>query len=172
MVLTDPGNAPVFQAPFTVTGDLPAVKLTWWATDTLSGIDHVDVQAREVVRATTQYTISVSNQEGVKVGYQLVLSGSEEITQEVMLPEVISYTTVVPLMTYEPVSPTEWVTVATGIKASSTLFIGNPGSRYEFRVRAVDAAGNAQAWYEGYAAQAEIDPKTVIYRVYSAMVQK
>ena len=171
-LLADPNAAPVFQPPLTVTGELPAVKLTWWATDTLSGIDHVDVQAREIVRATTQYTISVSNQEGTKIGYQLVLSGSEEITQAVLLPDVISYTTVVPVVTYEPISQTEWVTVATNIRTSSTLFLGNPGSRYEFRVRAVDSAGNAQNWYEGYAAQADIDPKTVIYRLYAALLQK
>ena len=168
----NPTSAPVFQPPFTVTGNLPAVKLTWWATDTLSGIDHVDVQAREVIRARTQYTISVSNQEGVKVGYQLVLSGGEEITETVMLPDVISYTTVVPVITYEPISPTEWVTVATNLRDTSTIFFGNPGSRYEFRVRAVDAAGNAQEWYEGYSAQAEIDPKTVLYKIYSAIIQK
>jgi hypothetical protein len=164
LVITDPG-AYAQLPPLTYTGNLPAVRLTWWATDTLSGLAAFDVQARERVRATTHYTIAVINQEVTKIVYQLELSGTEEITQAVVVTEIVPFTTVVPIVSVQVISPSEWFTVATGVSVSETLFIGNPGSTYEFRVRASDGAGNQQEWYEGYSIQAEIDPKTVLFRV-------
>jgi hypothetical protein len=163
---------PLFQVPLTFTGNLPAIRLTWWATDTLSGIAGVDVQARETVRATTSYTLSTTSQDVTRIGYQLTLSGTVEITEAVVLTETVLFTTVVPVVLYEPITPTDWVTVAVGLVGNDFLFFGNPGSTYEFRVRARDAAGNQQDWYEGYAIAAEIDPKTVIYRVYSPLMRK
>ena len=169
LIITDPG-ASVQLPPLTYTGNLPAVRLTWWATDTLSGLERFDVQARELMHATTNYTIAVINQEITKIVYQLELSGTEEITQAVVITEIVPFTTVVPVVSLQVISPTEWVTVATGLRATETLFLGNPGSTYEFRVRAADGAGNQQDWYDGYSAQAEIDPKTVILRVYAPLV--
>jgi hypothetical protein len=169
LVITDPGVYSQFP-PLTTTGNLPAIRLSWWATDTLSGLTLFDVQARELVRATTNYTIAVVEQEITKIVYQLELSGTEEITQALVVTEIVPFTTVVPIVSQQIISPSEWVTVATGLRLTETLFIGNPGSTYEFRVRAVDGAGNQQDWYEGYSIQAEIDPKTVLFRVYAPVV--
>jgi hypothetical protein len=169
LVITDPGAYSQLP-PLTTTGNLPAIRLSWWATDTLSGLTLFDVQARELVRATTNYTIAVVEQEITKIVYQLELSGTEEITQALVVTELVPFTTVVPIVSQQIISPSEWVTVATGLRLTETLFIGNPGSTYEFRVRAVDGAGNQQDWYEGYSIQAEIDPKTVLFRVYAPVV--
>ena len=152
-------------------GNLPAVRLTWWATDTLSGPSSYDVQARETVRANTVYTISTSEQQVPRIMYDLVLSGSQEISQVVVVTDVLVYTTVIPLLVFEPISPTEWLTVATGLRETGLLFIGNPGSTYEFRVRASDAAGNQQPWYEGYSIQADIDPNTVLIKRFAPFVE-
>ena len=156
--------------PFSI-GNLPVVKLTWWATDTLSGPISYDVQARELVRANTVYTVSTAQQEVPRITYELVLSGSEEISQPVVITDVLVYTTVVPLIVFEPISPTEWVTVAIGLREKQMLFIGNPGSTYEFRVRAIDTAGNQQSWYDGYSMQVDIDPKTLLFKRFAPMVE-
>jgi len=152
-------------------GNLPAVHLTWWATDTLSGLDTYDVQARVLVRANTVYTLSTVEQQVARLTYELVLSGSEEISRPVVVTDTTVFSTVVPLIVFEPVSPTEWMTVAVGLSGNTMLFLGEPGSTYEFRVRARDNAGNEQPWYEGYSVQVEIDPKTLLYRRFLPLVQ-
>ena len=125
-----------------------------------------DVQVREIVRANTSYTYSVQTQEVTRIGYDLVISGSEEITAPVAITETVAVTGVSPVVNFEPVTNSEWITFATGLPVTQTVFIGNPGSIYEFRVRAVDAAGNKQDWYDGYSVQAAIDPKTIVFHNY------
>jgi hypothetical protein len=170
-------DAPVASQAITssVLGNLPALRLSWWAQDspseTAEGLTY-DVQAREIVHAQTTYTVSVEMRDVTHIGYELVLSGTEEITNPVVLTETLPYTTVTPLMAYTPITPTEWITFATGLVYTETLFIGNPGSTYEFRVRAVDAAGNAQQWFDGYSIQAQIDPRTAVNREYMPLVYK
>jgi hypothetical protein len=149
------------------TGNLPAIMVRWFGKDAPAdngdGLSY-DVQVRELVRSRTDYTFSVQTQDVVRISYDLVISGSEEITVPVQITETVVMTGVEPLVTYEPLASSEWITFATGLRMTETLFLGNPGSTYEFRVRAVDAAGNQQEWYDGYSVQAAIDPKTAIYR--------
>jgi hypothetical protein len=156
-------------------GNLPAVYLRWWGKDSPSessdGLTY-EVQVHELVRAHTEYTITVENQEVTRIGYELVLSGSEEITVPVVITEVVPFTTVAPLVSFMPVTDSQWITFATGLTYTETVFIGSPGSTYEFRVRATDVAGNAQQWYEGYSAQAAIDPKTTVYYGFVPWVQR
>lgn len=156
-------------------GNLPVVYLRWWGRDAPrnsgEGLTY-ELQAREIVRAQTSYTITVENQEVSRIGYELILSGTEEITVPVVLTEVVPITTVAPLVNLTPVADSPWVTIATGLRDTQTIFIGNPGSTYEFRVRAMDAAGNVQKWYDGYSVQAQIDPKTVVYREYLPLVSR
>jgi hypothetical protein len=87
-----------------------------------------------------------------------------------VITTLVPYTTVTPLRVFVPVSPTEWITFATGIVNTTTLFIGSPGSTYEFRVRAHDNAGNTQDWLDGYSVQAQVDPNITIYRTYIPLV--
>ncbi|HEY3288779.1 MAG TPA: fibronectin type III domain-containing protein, partial [Anaerolineae bacterium] len=67
---------------------------------------------------------------------------------------------------YKPLTTSAWLTVATGLSGSSWVFSGNPGSTYEFRVRAHDYAGNVQPWYDGYSVQAQMSPDQRITRMY------
>jgi hypothetical protein len=156
-------------------GNLPAIYLRWWAKDeprpTNDGLTF-DVQVRETIRAQTSYTIAVQNSEVTRVAYELTLSGTEEITTPVVITEIVPITTVVPLQEFAPIADAQWITFATGLAVTETVFIGNPGSTYEFRVRGVDAAGNAQEWYDGYSIPAQIDPKTILYREFLPTVHQ
>ncbi len=144
--------------------------LSWWATDTVSGFSTFDVQARELIRAETRYTPTVEMHEVSRLSYELIVSGSQEITNAVVLTSVVPYTTVAPIVVYTPISPTEWFTFATGVVNTQTVFMGTPGSTYEFRVRATDKAGNVQDWLDGYSVQAQMDPNTNIIRTYIPLV--
>jgi hypothetical protein len=144
--------------------------LSWWATDTVSGFSTFDVQARELIRAETRYTPTVEMHEVSRLSYELIVSGSQEITNAVVLTSVVPYTTVAPIVVYTPISPTEWFTFATGVVNTQTVFMGTPGSTYEFRVRATDKAGNVQDWLDGYSVQAQMDPSTYIIRTYIPLV--
>jgi hypothetical protein len=156
-------------------GNLPAVHLTWWGKDAPrehgDGLRY-DVQVRELMRATTVYTIAVENREVTRLAYELTISGTEEITTPIVITEVVPITTVAPIVTIAPITDSQWITFATGIALTETIFVGEPGSTYEFRVRAVDGAGNAQDWYEGYAVQAFIDPKTIFRRTNLPVVNR
>lgn len=157
------------SAVVSTLGNLPAILVTWWGKDaprdTSDGLTF-DVQVRETIRASTSYSIVVENREVTRVGYELTLSGTEEITTPVVLTEVVPITTVAPIVALMPITDSQWITFATGINLTQTVFLGEPGSTYEFRVRAVDGAGNAQDWYDGYSVTAAIDPKTVLVRSY------
>jgi hypothetical protein len=171
-----PGGVPVDQLQpraelqnVPQTGNLPAIIVRWFGKDAPAGNGdglHYDVQVRELVRAHTTYTFTVQTQEVARIGYSLVISGSEEITVPVEITETVAVTGVAPVVNYEPLASSEWITFATGLRMTETLFLGNPGSTYEFRVRAVDAAGNQQDWHDGYSVQAAIDPKTILFRNY------
>jgi hypothetical protein len=156
-------------------GNLPAVHLRWWAKDeprpSTEGLTY-EVQAREVVRAQTSYTVTTEMHEVTRVAYELTISGTQEITTPVVLTDVVPYTTVVPLVESAVVTEPQWITIATGLPITETVFIGTPGSAYEFRVRAIDSAGNAQEWYEGYSVRAEIDPKAIVYRGFLPTVNR
>ena len=151
-------TAPVAIVEPPVPQNTLGVKLTWWATDTVSGVAGFDVQARELIHAATRYTPTVEMHETTRIAYELTVSGSQEITNAVVITTLVPYTTVAPILVFTPISPTEWFTFATGIVNTQTIFIGNPGSTYEFRVRAIDSAGNAQEWLDGYSVQAQVDP--------------
>ncbi len=177
-----PGGVPVEQLQpradaitSTQTGNLPAIIVRWFGKDAPAdsgdGLSY-DVQVRELVRANTTYTLSVKSQDIVRIGYDLVISGSEEITVPVPITETVLITGVEPVVNYETLVSSEWITFAAGLRVTETLFLGNPGSTYEFRVRATDAAGNQQQWHDGYSAQAAIDPKTVLFRNYLPSLMK
>ncbi len=146
------------------------VSLTWWATDTQSGIASFDVQARELIHALTRYTPTVETRQATRIGYELTVSGSQEITTAVVITSLVPYTTVTPILVYVPVTPTQWLTFATGVVTTQTLFIGNPGSTYEFRVRAHDKAGNTQDWLDGYSVKAQVDPNITVWRTFIPLV--
>lgn len=169
-----PGGVPVEQLQpradamaVPQTGNLPAIIVRWFGKDAPAdngdGLRY-DVQVRELIRANTDYTFTVQTQEITRIGYDLVISGSEEITVPIVITETVAITGVEPVVSYEPLASTEWITFATGLRVTETLFLGNPGSTYEFRVRATDAVGNQQDWYDGYSVQAAIDPKTILFR--------
>ncbi|MCS7055987.1 MAG: PA14 domain-containing protein [Thermoflexales bacterium] len=156
-------------------GNLPAVYLRWTARDMPRGSDAgltYDIQAREIIRARTSYTLTTEEVAVPRIAYELILSGAQEITVPVVLTEVVVMTTVAPLVEFQPITDSAWITIATGLRQTRMIFIGTPGSAYEFRVRAVDEAGNAQGWYEGYSVQAIIDPRTVVYRQYVPNVMR
>jgi hypothetical protein len=156
-------------------GNLPAVYLRWSGKDAPRDSDEgltYDLQAREIIRAHTSYTITVEEVAVPRIGYELVLSGTQEITAPVVVTEVVAITTVAPVLSFQPITDSAWITIATGLRETRTIFIGNPGSTYEFRVRAVDAAGNAQRWHDGYSVQAMIDPRTVVYRRYLPLLTR
>jgi len=159
----------------TTLGNLPAIHLKWSGKDapreTSEGLRY-DVQVRELSRATTVYTIAVENREVTRIGYELTISGTEEITTPIVITETVPITTVAPVVSIEAITETQWITFATGIALTETIFMGTPGSTYEFRVRAVDGAGNAQDWHEGYSVQALIDPKTILNRVNLPVVRR
>jgi hypothetical protein len=146
--------------------------LSWWATDTLSGLASFDVQARELVHAETRYTPTVEMHEVSQLSYELIVSGSQEITNALVITSMVPYTTVAPIMVYTPISPTDWFTFASGIVNTQTVFVGNPGSTYEFRVRARDNAGNVQEWLDGYSIQAQMDPHVTFTHVYIPLVMR
>jgi hypothetical protein len=156
--------------PQTSAPDSPArplgIQLTWWATDTLSGATSFDVQAREMVHSSIIYTLSTEMREVTQLNYELAYSGTEPITNTYVTTATLPYTTVAPLRIFTPVQDPQWITVSTGVATTQTAFIGNPGSIYDFRVRARDAAGNEQDWYDGYSAQARADLKQNMISVY------
>jgi hypothetical protein len=169
-IVVDASAAPVVtNAPTAVPTSplhLLGVNLTWWTTDTLSGVAGVDIQARELVHAATIYTPFVEMVPVTKLAYELILSGAQQITNAIVITTQVPYTTVAPLVVYKTLTATEWVTVARGLSGNNWLFIGNPGSTYEFRVRARDRAGNVQAWYDGYSVQAQMPSDVDIRRLY------
>jgi len=166
-------QAALREAPQGQWGDLPVLYLRWSGKDAPhdppKGLTY-DVQARELMRMKTIYTITIEEVGVPRISHELVLSGAQEITVPVILTEVVAITTVVPLTTFHPVSDSVWMLIATGLRETHMIFIGAPGSTYEFRVRATDAAGNAQKWYEGYSVQAMIDPRKRIQRAYLPIV--
>ncbi len=153
------------QALYKRFGRAPAVRLSWWATDTLSldGARYV-LQARELVRARTEYTLTAVTREVPKQGHTLVLSGSQEILKPVTLTESVTFTDVTPITTMVTLTNAEWITIGVSLNLTETVFVGHPGGTYEFRVRAIDAAGNEQAWFDGYSIQVKLDEETVLPR--------
>jgi len=142
-------------------GNAPVARLTWWATDTLSMRDmRYTLQAREVVQARTVYTITTVEREVMRTGLELLIHNAQEFTRSVSYTETVVYTDVAPNLSFTPIDDAEWITVGADLDVTSTLFIGNPGSTYEFRVRAVDGMGNEQKWYEGYSLQVKLDEAT------------
>jgi hypothetical protein len=148
------------------------IRLTWWATDTMSGPASYDLQARELIHASTLYTTTVEMHEVSRISYELVLSGSQQITNALVLTALVPYTTVVPLSVYTPLSDSQWITFATGLVNTETIFLGNPGSTYEFRVRARDQVGNEQEWYDGYSVQAQMNPRMQVLQTYIPVVMR
>ncbi|MCL5999475.1 MAG: PA14 domain-containing protein [Chloroflexi bacterium] len=142
------------------------IRLTWYATDTLSGPDSFDLQARELIHASTIYTPAVEMREVTRISYELVISGAQQITNALVLTELVPYTTVVPLRIFTPLTNSEWITFVTGVANTTTVFLGNPGSTYEFRVRGRDKLGNWQQWYEGYSVQAQVNSDARLLHVY------
>lgn len=169
-------SAPQEQEAEAVAAAMPrpltGVRLTWWATDTLSGLAGFDVQARELIRASTIYSPVVSEREVTRIAYELVLSGSVEITRPIVITELVPYTTTVAVAVYTPLTETQWITIAAGIANTETIFLGTPGSTYEFRVRAVDRLGNTQAWHDGYSIQAQLDPRAPRFVSYIPVVMR
>jgi PA14 domain len=152
-------NRPLYQR----FGNAPVVQLTWWATDSLSMPDmRYALQARELVRARTEYTLTTTLREVTRLAYELVLSGTQEITQPVVLTETVAFSDVTPVLAMTQVTNTEWITVHASLATTSTVFAGYPGSTYEFRVRAIDGAGNEQQWYDGYSLQVKLDESTAL----------
>lgn len=168
---TEALTLPVVAAPAAPTR-LLGVQLTWWATDTLSGASAFDVQARELVHSSVIYTLTTELREMTQLNYELIYSGTEPITNTYLTTATLPYTTVTPLRIFTPVPDSQWVTVSTGVVATQTLFIGNPGSTYEFRVRARDMAGNEQDWYDGYSAQGQVDASLNINYTYIPLVTR
>ncbi len=169
-VVIDASGAPqvasvATAAPASMTHAL-GIKITWWATDTVSGIASVDLQARELIHAATIYTPAVEMMTTTQIVYELVISGAQQITNAIVIEAVVPYTTVAPLMVYTPLTASEWITVAQGVAGDHWIFIGVPGSTYEFRVRAHDVAGNLQNWYDGYSVQAQMNPDIDIRRTF------
>jgi hypothetical protein len=146
-------------------GSLTGLTLTWSATDTLSGVAFYEIQAREIVRATEVMTAEVVSKPMPRTKLALVISGTQELTQTIAYTDTIQEVKLMPMKALMTVNGT-WVTVGANITSTNMSFVGMPGSAYEFRVRAVDRAGNAQAWVDGYSVQAQIDPNTSIYRIF------
>lgn len=153
-------------------GRLPAVLLRWWGSDVPNDppVLTYDVQARELVRAHTHYTLTVEQHAITRTKYELVLDGAREVTVPVVVTEVVELPAVVPVVTFVPITNPVWITIASGLRTTETIFLGQPGSTYEFRVRATDAAGNTQPWREGYAVRAEIDPRAVLRTLFLPLV--
>ncbi len=159
-------------APIPTGPPMTGLRLTWWATDTHSGVGAFDLQARELIRASTIYSPIMALTETTRLAYELILSGSEEITRPMIITELMPYTASIPLFVFMPLTDTQWFTFATGIVNTETVFLGTPGSTYEFRVRATDRAGNTQPWYDGYAVQAQIDPRPPIRETFIPLVMR
>jgi hypothetical protein len=144
-------------------GDAPVARLSWWATDTLSMRDmRYALQARELVQARTAYTITTFEREVARAGYELLVHSNQEITRPVFYTETVVYTDVVPMLVRTNVDDAAWITLTDALAVTSTIFVGRPGSTYEFRVRAVDSMGNVQKWYDGYSLRVEFDETSVL----------
>ncbi|MFN3705552.1 MAG: PA14 domain-containing protein, partial [Thermoflexales bacterium] len=144
-----PAGAVSWSASLT---EAAAAVLLWWGSDaphTTTTHLNYDLQARELQRTHTVYTFAAELAVVTRTGYALVISGAEEITVPVVVTDTLTFTTVVPLQVVEDITEAAWITIASGLRYTQTLFLGQPGSTYEIRVRAVDAAGNAQGWYDG-----------------------
>jgi PA14 domain len=160
---TQPARSVVDRSLYEAYKDAPVIRLRWWATDTfgLRGVTYT-LQARETVQARTEYTLTSRSQVVTRLGSELVLSGTQEITQPVVLTTTEVFTDIAPILVIKPVSASAWITIASGLEVTETVFVGYPGSRYEFRISAVDGAGNAQGWHDGFAVEAQIDEAAVL----------
>ena len=156
-------TAALAALPIVTTDTISATAfLLWWGSDVPhTSTEHLsyDLQVRELVRAHTVYTLTTELVVLTRTGYSLAISGSQEVTVPVVITDTLLYTTVAPLTLLVPVTDAKWITFATGLHTTQTIFLGQPGSTYEVRVRAVDAAGNAQQWYEGYSVQVALEPR-------------
>ncbi len=114
-----------------------------------SGIASVDIQAREILRGAIESEVVTQTRELGRLKYELTLSGTRELTRPVVVTETVTFTTTDLVQTFTPVSGT-WKTIGISLTGQNTIYIGTPGSAYEFRVRARDKVGNEQAWYDGY----------------------
>jgi hypothetical protein len=143
---------------------LNGLQLTWTGNDALSGIARYDVQARETIRSAIVMTDVLQQREKTELRYDLVLSGTKEITAAKVVTSLTPITVTQPVRVLQPISGT-WQLIASGLTTTTTVFLAEPGSAYEFRVRAIDRAGNVQGWFDGYSVSAQIDPNTRMYRV-------
>ena len=160
---TNPGEEqdPATKAPSAIPR-APGLRLRWAQTDTLSGVAFVDIQAREIVRATTAYTFATEYREQPRSAVEVVVEGGREITRATLITALVPYTGVVEVRSFVPNPAAPWKLVLSNLTGSETFFVGTPGSVYEFRARAVDWAGNAQDWYDGYSVIAQMDPNAVL----------
>ena len=136
------------------------IQLMWWATDTASGPSSYDVQYREIVHAMTNFSQTVEMREVEKPAQEVVVQNGKEVTRASTVLETVPTITYQPIYSFETLTQTQWITLGVALPVTSTVFVGNPGSTYEFRVRARDWAGNEQPWYEGYSIQAQMDLNT------------
>jgi len=139
----------------------PGLRLRWTQTDTLSGVAFVDIQAREIVRASTGYTFATEYRETTRSAVEVVVEGGREITRSTLITALVPFTGVVEVRTFAPNPTATWKLVQSNLTGSETFFVGTPGAVYEFRARAVDWAGNAQEWYDGYSVAAQMDPNAI-----------
>lgn len=152
---TAPKSSPAAPRP-------PGLRLRWTQTDTLSGVASVDIQAREIVRASTAYTFATEYREQARSAVEVVVEGGREITRSTIITALAPFTSVVEIRSFVPNSAAPWKLAQSNLTGSETFFVGTPGAVYEFRARAVDWAGNAQDWYDGYSVVAQMDPSAVI----------
>lgn len=158
-------NRPIIldRALYRRFGNAPVARLTWWATDTLSMQDmRFALQAREIMQARTVYSITTVEHEVTRTGLELLIHNTQEITRPVTFTETVVYTDVTPTLSLTPIDAAEWITIGDGLDVTSTVFVGYPGSTYEFRVRATDGMGNEQSWYDGYSLQVKLDETSVL----------
>lgn len=140
------------------------IDLVWEGSDIgagASGVAGYDLQTRETIHAGVQVEAVTKFREKTAIKYELYISGTQEITRGVLITQLVPYSSTSLLRTFVPVSGT-WTTITTGLASTHTVFVGSPGSAYEFRVRARDVAGNQQLWYDGYGVQAQEDPNEVV----------
>lgn len=166
-----PGTA-VGQADRRTALKSQGIRLTWWSTDTMSGVAGHDVQYREVIRAETTFSPTVVMREVAGRAQEVVIEGGRELTRATIITEIVPTLVYEPVLSFVPLTETVWITFAAGLPTTSTTFIGTPGSLYEFRVRAVDHAGHAQAWYDGYSVQAQMDINSDFERRFMPIVSR